>query len=186
MLLKEKDETIRMQATLIETQNELLRQANNRKKIPTASSVKTPKSIRRHTSSNSNAECIDVPTPIRQNTFPTLDGSNQLSGSVRYSIPLNCSGESPPPYTPSNGNCNESSSNGTVPKQTGFKQKRSNSFRRSNSINWVRGDNDKESTKQLLADLEKQTNYELRRLDSIQNGKRHFKEINYCECTPKR
>lgn len=192
-LLKEKEETIRQQANLIKTQNELLGQ---RKQL----NVGTPKSLHdlahKARASKSLAKQSSSANPMAsiENIHSNgQDHRNFVTDNDDYETkyydvepyPSMCQVKSSETYINSfqrgsrsstvplllnhraSNNVRSSNSNGLLP--TSSRRSQSNDYRRGNSKNEELSDY-KESTDQLLADLEKQTNYEVQKLDHAQNG----------------
>lgn len=158
LLLKEKEETIRLQANLIETQSQLLRHGNYRRKKPNAL-INIPKPF--------------TPMPGKRYRITRVDPhpTTPYSTLPYYSTHA----ESSKPF-------NLSTSKEKVSEQISVIKRSNTTACRSGNNNTrndlVSGDiKHKQSMTEVLVDLEKQTNYEIERLNNVHLGKR--KSIKY-------
>lgn len=136
------------------------------------------------TSGDFETQYYDVePYPPRRQEKPiqTFNATSTPISNSSYSSPFSRdprSSSSTTPYQPNYyalNNVRSSSSNGLLLAPTASQQARrsngNNDYRRINSKNDELVDyENKQSTDQLLADLDKQTNYEMEKLDTAQNG----------------
>ncbi len=196
-LLKEKEETIRQQAHLIKTQNELLGQKKHSRNMPHVGSVKAHyevgckprtkstqfvKSITSLENVHSNGQdhrsdndfekkhSFGRRTVQRQGQSTQIYKSRNLATN-NFSYPerwASCRSSSSIPVGTTSSPDHEISSlnsNGSKPfVSMHTRRSQYNEYRKKDEVSSY-------ETKQLLVDLEKQTNYEVQKLDNVQNGK---------------
>ncbi|XP_037051409.1 uncharacterized protein LOC119085193 isoform X2 [Bradysia coprophila] len=123
------------------------------------------------------------PSLRQEQTGQTFSATNTPINNFPYSNPFQREACSSTVYYALN---NVRPSNGLLSAATSSQQARrsqKNDYRRINSKNDDFSDyNSKQSADQLLADLEKQTNYEVQKLDNTQNGKRSLKPVTRGQC----